>query len=561
MTMMHWRRQAGSKGVQAGAFILAILLLFYFWEQNYNKLANFYDYSIMAAAAGNLAAGLLPHRDFASVAQPLSLWVARGCELLFGQRYLALAYGNLALSAGLFLLIIWYGRKAWSYYLALLVALATTVASTLQHGIVWYNSIGMVILIAITLKGADMVRRRSVSAAGALAISFLLILGGLNKINFHVLDLGVVLFLGLVLWVHGGPVSRGKAAAFLLMLLICAVAPVVIETLWTHTTVSTWLNTILLGPGGRVRRLRLIATPGFYLKAPPLYYSGALHPALVGFGLLTYILIFAAAIQTCGWKLKTCFQSVRSPVLLAATAVVVFFGVTCVVISTNTDMQTLTGSYFMIGATAIAMLCAPLLGDGFGRLLRRCCAGLAVYFLIFGGICCIRHARLSYLEPAQFDATPPIAEQLPSYLQGVHLSEISSARLAAIQSAVRQDDSANPPFWGPGLGLMSRIYGGVSSPAIPLWYHLGVSVYESSAPALIAAIEDSPCSSVICDPAWFAQFPTAVRRHLETNWAEERGPLVVVFHRKRPGALSRRSTVLTIATLAKRTNSGVIGSE
>src|ERR1039458_1898922 len=118
-------RFAGSRAFKGGACLLAVLLLFFFWAQNYDKLGNFYDYSIMTAAAGNLAAGLRPYRDFASVLQPLSLWPDRGSELLFGQRYLALAYGNLLLSIALFLLILWYTRAAVSFYLALLIALAT----------------------------------------------------------------------------------------------------------------------------------------------------------------------------------------------------------------------------------------------------------------------------------------------------------------------------------------------------------------------------------------------------------------------------------------------------
>ena len=527
-------RFAGSRAFKGGAFLLAVLLLFFFWAQNYNKLGNFYDYSIMTAAAGNLAAGLRPYRDFASVLQPLSLWAARGSELLFGQRYLALAYGNLLLSIALFLLILWYTRAAVSFYLALLIALATTVSSTLQHGIVWYNSIGLVILTAITLKGAAMVRRRSLSAAGALAISFLLILGGMNKVNFHVLDLGVVFFFGLVLWVHGGPISRGKAAAFFVALAACAVAPVIIETLWTHTTVSAWVRNILLGPGGRALQLRLIAKPGFYLTAPTSYYIGAVQPAVVGFGLVAYALLLASAIRASGREgLKACFVTLRSPLLLAGAAVAVFFGVTCVLVSTNKEIQTLTGSYLIIGAAAIGMICAPHLGDGWLRPLRGVCTGLAVYFLVFGGLCCVRHVRLSFLEPARFGRNPPGADQLPPYLHGVQLSEVSAARLAAVADAVRQDHSARPPCWGPGLGLMSRIYGGATGPAIPLWYHIGVSVYSSSAPALIAEIERSGCRLVIADPVWIVHFPAAVRQHLETNWAEERSPLLVVF-KKRP---------------------------
>jgi hypothetical protein len=153
-----------------------------------------------------------------------------------------------------------------------------------------------------------------------------------------------------------------------------------IGTPWTRRTVSTWIRAILLGPGGRARRLRLIATPILYLKEPQYYYTGTLHPALVGFGLVTYVLILAAAAQSSAGKPKTWFHAVRSPVRLVSAAVTVFFGVTCVVVSTNTDMQTLTGSYFMIGATSIATICAPPFGRGFQRQMNACCAEIGLFF-------------------------------------------------------------------------------------------------------------------------------------------------------------------------------------
>jgi hypothetical protein len=528
---MDWKRDTQRKSLRAGAFVLAIVLLLVLWQQNFNKLGSFYDYSIMTAAAGNLAAGLRPYRDFATVAQPLSLLVARGCEILFGERYLSLAYGNLLLSIGLFLLVWWYSRKAFPWYLALLIAVASAVASTLQHGIVWYNTIGMVILIAITLIGASIVRRGSVTAAGSLAIALLLILGGMNKVNFHVVDLCVVFFYGLVFWVHKGPVRPVKAALFLVALCVCAVAPILIETLWTHITVSTWAHTIILGPAGRAHRLRRIATLGFYLKNPPYYYYGGLHPAVVGIGVVTYIILFVAALRAGAKTLPTHAPVIGSPLLLLAATATMFLGATCVLVSTNSELQIIIGSYSLIGGVAIALICAPVLGDYWERPLRICCSVMAAYFLTFGGICCLRHARISYFEPTQFDRKPP-GDQSPPYLQGVHLSDVGATRLAAIDATIRRDHSLTPPCWGPGLGLMSRIYGGVTGPAIPLWYDLGTSVYESSAPTLIAAIEHSGCSMVISDSIWIDSFPSGVRRHLEMNWAEEKSPLVIVFHRK-----------------------------
>jgi len=77
------------------------------------------------------------------------MWLAGGCELIFGPRYLALAYGNLILTLILFFLVLHYAKKQFPLFLARLIALAIAVASSLPHGIIWYNSIALLLLSAI----------------------------------------------------------------------------------------------------------------------------------------------------------------------------------------------------------------------------------------------------------------------------------------------------------------------------------------------------------------------------------------------------------------------------
>src|SRR5579871_6989688 len=162
-------------------------ILFYIWTLNFNKLGNFYDYSIITDAAGKFGAGLRPFRDFSSTLQSLPIWLARGCEILFGPRYLSLAYGNLMLTFVLFLVIVKYARRAFSFPVAIVVALAVCVASTLQHGILWYNSIALVLLTAIALKCADLLRQGRLGDGDAGLVVGLLLLVGMSKMNFNIL--------------------------------------------------------------------------------------------------------------------------------------------------------------------------------------------------------------------------------------------------------------------------------------------------------------------------------------------------------------------------------------
>jgi hypothetical protein len=55
-----------ARTIHSLALFVSVGVLFYFWTLNYNKLGSFYDYSILADAAGKFGAGLRPFRDFSS---------------------------------------------------------------------------------------------------------------------------------------------------------------------------------------------------------------------------------------------------------------------------------------------------------------------------------------------------------------------------------------------------------------------------------------------------------------------------------------------------------------
>jgi hypothetical protein len=65
-----------------------------------------------------------------------------------------------------------------------------------------------------------------------------------------------------------------------------------------------------------------------------------------------------------------------------------------------------------------------------------------------------------------------------------------------------------------------------------LWYTTGVSVHDDDAPALIAAIERSPCKLVIVDWPWYNNFPPNLRRYLENQWIAARTSKLLVFIRR-----------------------------
>jgi hypothetical protein len=73
---------------------------------------------------------------------------------------------------------------------------------------------------------------------------------------------------------------------------------------------------------------------------------------------------------------------------------------------------------------------------------------------------------------------------------------------------------------------MNRIHPGVVNPAFPLWYHMDITVKESSAPRLINAIERSGARLIIADRFWSGNFPKGFREYLNSWEKEERYGIV-----------------------------------
>jgi hypothetical protein len=119
---------------------------------------------------------------------------------------------------------------------------------------------------------------------------------------------------------------------------------------------------------------------------------------------------------------------------------------------------------------------------------------------------------------------------MPAYLRGVALSQQAEGRLAVIDGLVNENRGV-PVYWGPGLELMNRIYGGVVSPDLPLWYHIGTTVQQADAPRLIEAIERSGAGLVVADRFAYYNFPIAVQIHLNSTWSVQQRDRIISWKR------------------------------
>jgi hypothetical protein len=504
-----------------------LLALCWCWSLNYNKLASFYDYSIVSDGAGKLADGLRPFRHFMSAVQSLSLWLAYVSELAFGHRYLSLAYANLIVAVGLFAVILHYAKQAFSGYLATLIATAVAVASVLQHGIVWYNSIALVLLTAITLKCASHIRSRSVRVPDLIILVLLLAAIGLTKINFYFSALAIISASATVFSAGQTKDRRTRLPLTLLGLLTAVTVGVpCFEAAANQVSLATWFREVILIPGSRAHTVSELLRPQFYLGTENNYYPGTILSGGVLVCLLVYVTLAWRAVRTCR-RFTHNGKATISAVLALSLA---YWGAMCLLIVSNVDIESLAMSFSLIGLTAIASSFGNVLDESWRRLSRFGCGLLAAYFLVVGTVSCIRHSRLLY-EPGEFTGTAVPASDSRRYLHGVELSQEAADRLSVIANVVRKSGGATI-YWGPGLELMNRISAGVSDPALPLWWHMNVTIRDSDAPAAIRAIENSRASLMIAEPIRYNEFPEDIRRHFESSWAVEREPLLIVFRRR-----------------------------
>jgi hypothetical protein len=537
-TLVH--RSAGStllRFTRRGLTLAAsVAILCYLWSLNYNKLGSLYDYSIFSNAAGKFAAGLRPYRDFTSAMQTFPFWLAHGCELLFGPRYLALAYGNLLLSLTLFFVLVHYAKKGFSFYWAVLFGMAVTTASVLQHGIIWYNSIGLTLLSAITLKCADLLRSRTIRHADTGLLLAMLLLCGMTKLNFYAVAIGIVAFFTLAGVINGQIcIGRKRLASLAVLAAIACSMPPVIEALANHVALSDWVRQVVLTPQARVGLLLDVFHPLFYPLEWNPFYPGTVLRGGVLFCLTVYGLLLYVADK----EYRSDQERGSKALIIRVGAICLFWGSTCVLILTNKDIESLCMCFWLVGAIAMG-ISGQFPGDKWKNAIQASAIVLAVYFLFVGTVSVTRHSRILY-ERDSFGENAILKDGEPVYLRGVELSQKAARKLAVIDDLVKENRGV-PIYWGPGLEMMNRIYGGVADPGLPLWYDFGTSVRDVDAQRLIDSIERSGAGLVVVDRHWYRHFPDALKRHLENTWASEEHSSLLVVYRKRPVGQSKSYT-------------------
>ncbi|MBI3887088.1 MAG: hypothetical protein HY302_15380 [Opitutae bacterium] len=265
------------------------------WWRNHAYLRDFYDYGLFINVNARIAEGQRPFVDFVTPGQSATFLLDSAAERIGGGTYEGMTWGAAGLIVigvvGLTLLL----ARRFDGWVAGSVAGAVVIGSAAQHTIIFYNSLGVLSLalvgwsfaIAPTLRRADF-GWHSLAALG-------LFVGGLNKINFHLVACAVAA--GWALWsgVSGRTPWRQVAATLLFVLVFGGVLPVAVEMAWTGADWRTWYyNVVQLPLSARGGRISLLFSSRLYLETLHDYYGKIRLPQVGLLGVLMPLLAVVA---------------------------------------------------------------------------------------------------------------------------------------------------------------------------------------------------------------------------------------------------------------------------
>lgn len=420
------------------------------------------DYGVVIAGVGRINEGQKPFVDFVTPLQSATLMLNYGAEAIGGPSFLALTWGNVGLMT-LGLLVLWVVLRGYaSDAVAWLLSAGVVMCTAGQHTIIWYNGVGTLALAVATwtAAAAPILSRRHWPCH--LITTLALILGGMNKLNFHAVTLVLVMAWTLRQGLLGqtSPVRVVQTMAW--WFIAGVLLPLGIELGWTGASFATWYHNVIALPGGsRSGLLRLLGTPEFYLSTTHDYYGPVFRPAGLLIGVTLMVIMLA------GWRTR---QGMDRALLVGAGLSGV--AATLLLLVTNREIV-----YVGLGA-GIAI--GVSLWIGFG--LHQTAARWSRLILIGATLLVISHAHPStwYGQRHQYGnnavdrstyRTVELAPDAPRYFEGVKLAPELAAMLEDV-AGLRHWRNArpdNPPrvFFGRSMEGFNRII--PVPPGHPLW--------------------------------------------------------------------------------------------
>lgn len=556
--------QSTSKSLPPVLTALIVALLVFIWHRNYNLLGNLYDYSIIASAAGYLENGLTPYRSFSTPLQSLTLYLGYFCELLFGRRYLSLAWGNLIIGLASFFVMLRLLKPALPYATRLIAASAFCACTFFQHGIIWYNPLAMTLLAFICFQSANLFHANSLGVPRVAVLCLLLVFSSMTKINYHLMAMALAaLFLAARFWTRRTGWKTVLATALPLSICGFVLGPT-LEILVNHATLRAFIHDVLVLPSGRSAIISEFLKPRLYYWRIHNYYPDNCCIGVYVIGFIAYACY--------GWlALKPAPKETASPqpaaplasrrlhrkLLIPLFLAILFAGSLLLTVS-NIETEMLTSVFLLVGLISTELLLADRSSQSARSPARAVLAILALYFLVAGGMSAFMHSRVRFLEESRTEAIAreirrekklsPLWEPLPTYdaetispefktyLAGVRFTAPAEARLKRVAAFMAQTHSgrdAQDIYWGPGFEMLNRVYGNRLNAYLPLWYHGGVTIRDQDSQTLTQELDRAHYEWVVM-PSKLYNMPNFFLEYLATKYRVVENDEIIVYQRIQP---------------------------
>jgi len=543
-----------SSRLKIGALCLAVCIIALLpWCRNHDYLRDFYDYGLFINVNARLAEGQLPYADFTTPAQTAAFFLNYAAEFIGGGTYLGLTHGAAALIVVTGLALLLMLARRCPPWIAALLALAVTVGSASQHTIIFYNPIGVLALALViwSFALAPLLRRETWGWHLLAAIG--LLLGGINKINFHLLACAMAFGWLIHAWAVEKPARSRVALTAAFIGLFGFVLPIGLEIIWTGAGWRAWFyNVVTLPLSARGGRISLLFSPDLYLKTLHGYYGTLRVPQVGLLGVLMPLIAIVAAIRG-----AAAIGSNRGRLMLQVLAGLLAAFASSALLLTNNEIAYVT--------FAAALVIAISLWLGFklephggwfvgGVILPAIILAAAGWESAWDG------------QRSQFghDGTPraqyTLGEQAGvefTYLHGLHVPPALANSMAALtnwRSQLRSDE-AKRIFYGPGVEWLEHVWPAPQVRGLPL---VAAAFDGDRENDLLKheVIGSDRFQHLVVLEAW-DHWSDPVRAQIDqTTFSQRIGTSLIVYSKFKPGTVSSRPLEFSDGGL----NSNVDGS-
>ena len=476
--------------------------------------------------------------------QSLTFLYNVGCEALLGSSYAALAWGNFALALVLFAAVLLLLDGPLRLTGAFLVALCLALATVLQHGVPFHNSLAFTILAVQSLLAARAAKEGRLGSGRVVALLVLATLGGMAKVNFHLVGTGAAalgIFFSLS---HRSRTHRATLQALLLAggyVMFSLVAGPLLEMAWTAVSPRTWWFNVIETPVERRAWLTHLLSSHFWFGIINNNYPNVLIGGIAFLAAMVFALggIVCFVAGPGGWRPGAIARR-ATPMVVSAYF---FFG-GCLFIVTNSETIILNAAYFVVGLLCLGLIYGGRIGAWAKYYFHGAALSLALALLIAAIVALRHYSRINYGREDIAARWIPAGEIDPSVKQffgKLRFSPRAAILLSEIFNVIDCHElRANKKFvyWGPGLELMNQLNGDSQVPGLPLVWARRVFVRDRDSPRIIETLRASPYQWIMMTKMWSIHVPPPVLTYIQTVYEVERSDEdLIVYHRRLASAL------------------------